>query len=60
MSVVRHVGRAPGTAYETPVEVDRPEVVPVSMLMQHLPKREQMVLRLVDVRECLQVSRGVS
>ena len=98
-SVVRHVGRASGTAYETPVEahatddgflislpygavtdwvknvlaagcatlvregetieVDKPELVPVSKVMERLPKREQLVLRLFDVRECLQVSRAV-
>jgi len=96
-SVVRHVGRASGTAYETPVEahatddgllislpygpvtdwvknvlaagrativrdgetfeVDCPELMPVSTVMDRLPKREQIVLRLFDVRECLQVRR---
>jgi deazaflavin-dependent oxidoreductase (nitroreductase family) len=100
-SVVRHVGRVSGAAYETPVEahptddgfvislpygpttdwvknvlaaggatlvrngitlaVDQPEVVSTSSMAQHLPKREQRMLRIFDVRDCLHVrSRAVS
>jgi hypothetical protein len=35
--------------------VDQPEVVSTSSMAQHLPKREQRMLRIFDVRDCLHV-----
>src|SRR3972149_3302630 len=65
--VIRHVGRRSGRVYETPVgpfateghtyEVDQPEIVPLSDVVDALPSKERRNLRLFRVEQALRARR---
>jgi hypothetical protein len=40
------------------IPIDRPEVVPVTLVIEDLPASQQKVLRVFGVEECLQVQRA--
>jgi hypothetical protein len=40
------------------INIDRPEVVPVTLVVDELPTSQQRMLRVFGVEECLRVQRA--